>query len=276
MKGITRMFLRNAAWSLAILGSGIPAASAGTICTIVANTKNGDILLQEGDCHSRVTPASTFKIAISLMGFDSGFLKDEHAPTLAYQAGDPDWGGALWLQPTDPARWIQYSVVWYSQRVTHALGAAKVTRYARAFDYGNADLSGDPQKNNGMDRAWISSSLKISPSEQITFLRRLVNRQLPVSAHAYDMTSLITQIPQQPDGWNIHGKTGAAYPRKTKGGFDEARGYGWFVGWATKGEQSLVFGRLIQDEEKHATSPGLRTRDALLEQWPRLANSLVK
>lgn len=64
------------------------------------------------------------------MGFDSGFLHDRHSPALAYKPGDPDWGGLNWLQPTDPERWIKYSVVWYSQRVIHALGIAQIEHYA--------------------------------------------------------------------------------------------------------------------------------------------------
>jgi beta-lactamase class D len=40
---------------------------------------------------------------------------------LAFKEGDPDWGGDNWRQPTDPTRWLKYSVVWYSQRITHAL-----------------------------------------------------------------------------------------------------------------------------------------------------------
>lgn len=275
-KGIECMFMRSVALGLLILGFSISAARAGTICTIVADAKSGDVLLQEGDCNSRVTPASTFKIAISLMGFDAAFLQDEHSPTLPYHPGDPDWGGAAWLEPTDAVRWFQYSVVWFSQRVTHALGEAAVKRYTESFDYGNTDLSGDPEKNNGLDRAWISSSLKISPHEQITFLKRLVNRQLPVSPHAFDMTSRISQIAQRPDGWDVHGKTGTAFPRMGDGSSDEAHGYGWFIGWATKDEHSLVFARLVQDDHAQPVPAGLRVRDALIEQWPQLASSLVK
>jgi len=76
----------------------------------VADAKSGDVLQQEGDCYTRVTPASAFKIAISLMGFDAAFLQDEHSPTLPYQPDDPDWGGAAWLEPTDAVQWLQYSV----------------------------------------------------------------------------------------------------------------------------------------------------------------------
>lgn len=270
------MLIRSIALGLLILGFDTSAALAGTICTIIADTRSDEVLLEQGDCSSRVTPASTFKIAISLMGFDAAFLQDEHSPTLPYRPGDPDWGGAAWLEPTDPARWFQYSVVWFSQRVTHALGEATVKRYAESFKYGNADLSGDPGKYNGLDRAWISSSLKISPHEQITFLKRLVNRELPVSPLAIDMTGRISQIAQRPDGWDVHGKTGTAFPRMGGGTSDEAHGYGWFVGWATKGEHCLVFARLVQDDHAQPIPAGLRVRDALIEQWPELASSLIK
>jgi len=249
-------------------------AQAETICTVVADAGSEKILLQRGDCSTRVTPASTFKIAASLMGFDSGFPEDEHSPTLAFHDGDPDWGGPPWRGPTDPTRWIKYSVVWFTQRVMHALGQARVEHYAQAFHFGNADISGDPEKHNGLDRAWISSSLKISPLEQVVFLERLVNRQLPVSGRAFDMTGRITETARLAGGWDVHGKTGAAYPRDREGNLDQAHGYGWFMGWATKRDRTLVFARLVQDEHPEPVSPGLRARDAFLNEFPALANSL--
>jgi len=51
---------------------------AATLCTAVADAVSARIIVQDGACERRVTPASTFKIAISLMGYDSGFLIDEH------------------------------------------------------------------------------------------------------------------------------------------------------------------------------------------------------
>lgn len=250
-------------------------AHAHTICTAIADARTGQVLAQQGECTQRVTPASTFKLAISLMGFDSGFLQDAHTPVLQYQKGDPDWGGAPWLQPTEPTRWMKYSVVWYSQRVAHHLGMPQFAAYARKFDYGNADVSGDAGKNNGLDRAWISSSLQISPLEQLTFLGKLVNGTLPVSAHAFEVTRQISQLGNLPNGWELHGKTGAAYPHKGDD-FDYAHGYGWFVGWASKAGRTLVFARLTQDDQETQTSPGIRTRDALLTELPNLLDTLAQ
>jgi beta-lactamase class D len=263
------MYLRRTILSLfSVLA--VSAAHATTVCTAIADAKTGKILMQRGNCTERVTPASTFKIAISLMGYDAGFLKDEHTPTLPYREGYYDWGGDAWRQPTDPTRWLKYSVVWFSQQVTHALGPERFAQYAKEFSYGNADVSGDPRKHNGLDRSWIASSLKISPLEQITFLEKFINGQLPVSPIAFEMTKRIVESNTLSDGWTVHGKTGMAYPRKPDGTFDEDHPHGWFVGWATKGDDTLVFARLIQDGRKESGTAGVRARDAFLNELPSL------
>ncbi|MES2511012.1 MAG: class D beta-lactamase [Pseudomonadota bacterium] len=255
---------------LAALLAAAVSSHAATLCTVIADAKDGKVLLEQGDCRTRVTPASTFKIPLALMGFDSGFLKDDHTPALPFRKGYPEWGGDDWRQPTDPERWLKSSVVWYSQQITHKLGAQRLTAYARDFGYGNADFAGDPGKNNGLERAWIISSLKISPLEQVIFLRKLVNRQLPVTPHALDMVDRIVETRPLAGGYTAHGKTGMAYPRKADGEFDMARAYGWFVGWATIGSQRVVFARLDQDTQAHPTSVSVRARDALLADLPSL------
>jgi beta-lactamase class D len=269
-----KKFMKFMYWrcmALSLMTAGLAAsAQAKTVCTVISDAGTGHVVMQEGHCLERVTPASTFKIAISLMGFDAGILKDAHSPTLPYRDGYPDWGGDAWRQPTDPARWMTYSVVWFSQQVTHALGEVRLQKYAKEFGYGNADVSGDPGKNNGLDRSWISSSLTISPMEQIAFLRKLVNRELPVSSHSVDMTNQITQVTKLPGGWDIHGKTGTAFPHHADGSNDEAHAHGWFVGWMTKDSHTLVFARLIQDERKESGTAGIRARDAFLKELPAL------
>ncbi|MRG57384.1 class D beta-lactamase [Phyllobacterium sp. SYP-B3895] len=268
--------LNLAGLALLALGFQTGVSQAKNICTIVANASNGKILVENGDCKSRVTPASTFKIALSVMGYDSGFLKDAHTPRLPFREGYPDWQGEDWRQPTDPTRWMKYSVVWYSQQITQALGVDRLRQYANAFGYGNADFSGDPGKNNALERAWISSSLKISPLEQVRFLEKIASQKLPVDPRAYEMTNRIVESSEVPGGWTISGKTGGAYPRKPDGAFDRSRGLGWYVGWARKGDDTLVFARLTRDESRQATSPGIRARAAFLKEWPALADDLKR
>ncbi|QGM47990.1 class D beta-lactamase [Methylocystis heyeri] len=249
------------------------AAEARELCTVFADAETGKVFFKRGEhCDQRVTPASSFKIAISLMGFDSGFLKDEHSPRLPFKQGYPDWRPS-WREATDPAKWMKESVVWFSQQITQALGPERFAKYVRDFGYGNEDASGDAGKDNGLTRAWLSSSLKISPLEQIAFLEKIVNRRLPVSASAYEMTGKITLIDAPPAGWELHGKTGSGAPVLPGGAQDEAHFYGWFVGWGIKGQRKIVFARLTQDEKREAESSGLRARDGLLKELPSILNS---
>jgi beta-lactamase class D len=246
-----------------------------TLCSIIVDTADRKMLVEQGeDCRTRVTPASTTKIALAEMGFDSGFLQEPHAPTLPFREGYVDWLGDVWKQPTDPTRWLKYSVVWYSQQITHKLGQQRLEKYASDFGFGNADFSGDPGENNGLDRAWIGSSLKISPREQVAFLEKLVNRALPVAPAVFDKVYQAVETWSVANGWTIHGKTGMAFPRKPNGSFDRVRPVGWFVGWASNGDRSLVFARLIQDEKEETSSAGVRSRDVFLSEFPAFVASL--
>lgn len=43
------------------------------------------------------------------------------------------------------------------------------------------------------------------------------------------------------------------------------------MGWATQGGRTLVFARLIQDEDKGQNPAGVRARDSLMDDIPELA-----
>lgn len=243
-------------------------AEARIVCTIVADAASGETLLEKGDCTTRVTPASTFKLPLAVMGYDSGFLENAEEPVLPFMEGYADWGGENWRQPTTPKRWMEYSVVWYSQRIAQFLGYERLRDYAGAFEYGNGDMTGDAGKNNGLERAWIASSLKISPREQVSFLRKLVNHDLPVSADAMDSAMEILEQRDIEDGWSARGKTGMAYSQKPDGTRNYGRPWGWYIGWARKDNRTVVFARLIQDDKKEQTRTSLRARDGVLGELP--------
>lgn len=250
------------------------AAASGVMhCTELLDATSGKQLVREGQCDRRMPPMSTFKIAISLMGYDTGVLVDEHTPTLPFKEGYVDWRPE-WRVATDPSQWMEKSVVWYSQRVTEQVGQERYEAYVKRFGYGNEDLSGDPGEHNGLIGAWLNSSLQISPDEQAAFLRKLVNRKLGVSAKAYDFTGRIMRQKPLANGWDVYGKTGAGSPHRPDGSSDNAHAFGWFVGWATKGERTVVFVRFGQDEKEQQGPAGFRVRDAFLGELPAMLDAL--
>lgn len=238
-------------------------AQAKEVCTLVSDVQTGAIVFERGDCTTPVTPASTFKVPLAVMGFDAGFIKSPKEPVLEFFKGDPDWG-ANWQENTNPTQWMINSTLWYSQRIARFLGPEVLTRYARTFGYGNADFSGDEGENNGLDRAWVSSSLLISPRDQARFLLDLLKNQLPVSAQAQANARALVQPGGTVNGWAVYGKTGSAYPRRADQSFDYARGWGWYVGWAQKGQETYVVVRLNQETQRRSGSIGVIARDALL------------
>ncbi|MES2018017.1 MAG: class D beta-lactamase [Pseudomonadota bacterium] len=260
--GASLAFQPALAWRIA------PAVSQAPFsCTVLIDAASGEQLANEGRCDERVTPASTFNIPVALMGFDSGILQSEHAPMLPFKPGYPAYISS-WRAATDPASWLQNSVLWYAQQVTASLGAARFAQYVQRFGYGNQDLSGDPGKDNGVTQSWVGSSLRISPLEQVAFLRKVANRELPLSAQAYAMTDRI--MPQQTleNGWEVLGKTGTAPGVLPDGGDDATRQYGWYVGWAKKGQRTVVFARLVLDAKQASAMGGARARDTVLRELP--------
>jgi beta-lactamase class D len=266
--GLACIFVASLALQPALAWRIGPVASqAAFSCTVLLDAASGEQLAREGHCDERVTPASTFNIPVALMGFDSGFLQSPHVPLLPFKPGYPAYVPS-WRADTDPGSWLQNSVLWYAQQVTANLGGARFKTYVQGFGYGNQDVSGDPGKDNGVAQSWVGSSLRISPLEQVAFLRKVVNRELPLSARAYAMTARIMPQKTLANGWEVAGKTGTAPALLRDGGDDVKRQYGWYVGWAKKGGRTVVFARLVLDARQESAMGGTRAREAMLRELP--------
>jgi beta-lactamase class D len=66
-------------------------------------------------------------------------------------------------------------VLWFFQRIAPRIGAERMTTWLERFEYGNHDVSGP------ITEFWINGRLRISPREQVQFLRRFYRGTLPVT-----------------------------------------------------------------------------------------------
>jgi len=231
----------------------IGSVSANENCFIAK--ENDKVLKREGNCITRYGPQSTFKIPLALMGYDSGVLEDERRPVFQYKEGY-DFYINVCKGDHDPKTWMRDSCLWYSRLLTPKLGMKKFRNYITKFHYGNMDVSGDEGKNNGLTHSWVSSSLMISPEEQVDFLQKVTAHQLPISEKAYKMTKNIIYIQDLSGGWKLYGKTGSASQ------------HGWFVGWIEKNGRTIEFADHIVDQKKENVFPSFRARnDALIKLW---------
>lgn len=215
--------------------------------------QDGAKVLQEtGACQQRQSPCSTFKIPLSLIGYQEGIFIDATHPAMPYK---PEYNvtRAQCQSAQTPVSWIQNSCVWVSQQLTQQVGLPKLQDYLSHFQYGNQDLSG------GLTEAWLSSgrSLKISPKEQITFLQKEI---LTCTTPACTQTRAILFIETLANGWQLYGKTGSGNQFHPDGTEDD-RKIGWFVGWIEKGPQTLVFAQFIADPKKEDSHGGPRAKE---------------
>jgi beta-lactamase class D len=192
----------------------------------------------EPRCRRRFTPASNFKIPNSLIGLETGVVRNaDFLISWNSQRYPPERRPNTepfihWWQDHTLRSAIRYSVVWYYIEIARQVGAQRMQKYVTQFRYGNRDTSG------GIEQFWRNSSLQISADEQVDFLRRFYTGQLPVSRSSTEIVKDIILL-EQTATYRLSGKTGAA-PRENGGTL------AWFVGYLER-EGNVYFFALNMD-----------------------------
>jgi beta-lactamase class D len=173
-------------------------------------------------------PASTFKICNTLIGLETEVINDEHFVI--------KWDGVVrrvpeWNKDQDLQTAFKNSTVPYYQELARRVGGKRMKYWLDRAKYGNADTSG------GIDRFWLTGGLRITPEQQIGFLRRLYNEELPFSKRSMDIVKKI-MIVRDTAGVTLRAKTGWSD--------QDGKSIGWFVGYLQTNEDVYFFSTCIQ------------------------------
>ena len=175
-------------------------------------------------CAERFLPASTFKIPNSLIGLETGIIKDADfvIPWDSVKTWNENWNRDHTLRSA-----IKFSVVPWYRELARRIGREKSQKYLDLFDYGNKTI-GDMQ-----DYYWLDNSLKISADEQITFLKKFYENKLSVSRRSIDIVKEII-IVDSTHSYILRAKTG--------GGKKEDSNYiGWYIGYLESNNNIYFF-----------------------------------
>jgi len=165
----------------------------------------------------RFIPASTFKIANSLIGLDVGAVKDVEE-VLPY-GGKPQWMKA-WERDMGLREAIKMSNVAIYQELARRIGLERMREGVKKLGYGNMEIGGI------VDRFWLDGPLAISAVEQTEFLDRLAKGSLPIKPDAVRAVKEITLV-EKTDTYELHAKTGwLTGPTPPQ--------IGWWVGWVER------------------------------------------
>jgi beta-lactamase class D len=198
-------------------------------CFVLFNVgKSSYIYYNKEDATVATSPASTFKIPNSMIGLETGVIKDENY--VMKWDGVKRWN-ENWNQDTDLKMAYKNSTVWYYQELARRVGQQRIKEWVEKFNYGNMKTSGK------VDEFWLNDTLKISPIQQIDFLTRLAQNKLPLAKRTVDITKNI-MVAKDTTNFLLRAKTGWGAVGK--------KDMGWYVGYIEAGKDTFVFANRIQ------------------------------
>ena len=174
-------------------------------------------------------PASTFKIPNSIIGLETGIVKDKDH---IFKWNGEDHFLDSWEEDMNLREAFQRSCVPCYQELARTVGVDTMRHYLKKMDYKSMDVHED-----NIDAFWLVGESKINAMEQIKFLKRLANEKLPISKHTFN-TMMDIMIAEQNAKGTIRAKTGLSVGEKGD--------IGWYVGWLDNGTNNIYFATLLK------------------------------
>ncbi len=198
--------------------------------SIIITELNGDRLWQHNPQRNQTAfpTASTFKILNSLIALETGVISNELA-VLTWDGiprAIPTWNRDLNLKEA-----FKLSAVWFYQVLARRIGYERMQQWITQVGYGNQNIGTAEE----IDQFWLQGTLQITPEQQVQFLRRLYENDLPFSEQTLTVVKEIMIYEQTPD-YTIRAKTGWF-------GFgnESLQNIGWFVGYVETGDNAYFF-----------------------------------
>ena len=174
-------------------------------------------------------PASTFKIPNSIIGLETGVIKNKNEIF--------KWNGEkrylpAWEKDLNLKQAFQLSCVPCYQAVARKIGVDRMNEYLKKLDYAAMEVD-----NKTLDNFWLGGNSIISPIQQIDFLKRFYLNELSISKSTYQTMKDILQI-EINKNYILSGKTGWSTSNKIDNG--------WFVGYLESNKNVYFFATNIE------------------------------
>lgn len=201
---------------------------------VVASADGRSVFVHDiGRSGRRYPAASTFKILNTLIAVETGAVSGKDAVL--------GWDGRIhdfpdWNRDQSLGSAFRVSCVWCYQEMARRVGAQRYREYVDRCAYG--ELS-EPFDGSAF---WLDGSLTISAMEQVRFLRRFCNRELPFGPEAYATLRDIMVVEHSPE-MTLRAKSGWA-SRSTPQ-------VGWYVGWVEAEGRAWLFALNMDISDLH-------------------------
>lgn len=198
-------------------------------------------------------PASTFKIANSLIALECKVVHDENEviPWDGVKRSVPAWNNDQTMRTA-----IRYSAVWFYQELARRIGAERMNDWLRKLNYGNRVAGPE------LDNFWLSGDLRITPLQQVDFLKRMIRQELPVKNKNLNVVKEIMTV-ESNNRYVLRAKTGWAI---------SGQQIGWYVGWLELDSKYYIFVNNIdivnEGDEKYRTEIAMEILNQVFQLKP--------
>ena len=198
---------------------------------------------------SAYLPASTFKIINSLIGIETGRIKDSSTiiPWDSVTRNIPEWNRDLSMQDA-----FRYSAVPWYQELARRIGRDTMQFWLDTLGYGS--LKGKAVIQNNIDTFWLDNSVKVTADEQLGLVKRLYFGQLPFQARSQRMVKNM-MFREKDSVYSLSYKTGW-------GTTPQNHALGWIIGWLEQNRHPYFF--VLQIESADPNFDMAAAREKLL------------
>lgn len=196
-------------------------------------------------CAAGYVPASTFKIFNALVALETGVAADTN---FTLQWDSVDRSNPNWNRDQTIAEAFRNSTVWFYQELARRIGQQRMQDWVSREGYGNRNIQG------GIDKFWLKGELRISPNQQVEFLRRLFDGKVNFSKRT---TEMVKQMMLQRDtlSYRLRAKTGWGNMKEWQ--------IGWIVGWIERPQGGAIFA--LNLESRDPNYPMMKSRIEALQ-----------
>jgi beta-lactamase class D len=188
---------------------------------LLIESLNGDVQYTNNSTKAELAhiPASTFKIPNTLIALEEGVINDQFE-IIKWDGVERQY--APWNADQTLATAFARSCVWCYQRFAKEIGDARYKHYLDVFEYANQKTGLD------VETFWLDGDLRVSPRDQIHFLRKVYFEQLPVKSRNIKTLKEIMLADET-----------LAYKLRAKTGWKGENG--WYVGYVEAGDKVWFF-----------------------------------
>lgn len=174
-------------------------------------------------------PASTFKIPNTIIALEAGVAA---GPDHLFEWDGTDHWLDAWEQDLTLKEAFAASCVPCYQEVARAVGPERMRTELDRLEY-----PGMVFDSATVDNFWLGGKSRISPQQQIDFLRRIYQGELPIRP-ATQAAIRDIMVRERTNDYVLSGKTGWSV--------DGEKNNGWFVGFVERGDKVFYFATNVE------------------------------